>query len=420
MPTVIEVEELSKKFLLKHTVHNRGEYSTFRDIFTHYFSRGGKQSTQSSQDEGVEEFWALQGVNFQIQCGEKVSIIGKNGAGKSTLLKILSRIVEPSLGRVRIIGRVASLLEVGTGFHPELTGRENIFFNGSVLGMSHTEISRSFDSIVDFANVERFLDTPVKHYSSGMYVRLGFAIAAHLETEIMIIDEILAVGDAHFQKKCLGKLQDIGREGRTILFVSHNMSSVLQFTDRAIVLEEGRIVFDGPSEEGVMTYLRVNESTSNTDQLLTKVTWLKINQFAYSKKSTQLGFNTALQFILCLTVSKKVPDIIITIGISNSVGARIITSKGIITGLSSGYQHINLDINEHRLIPGIYFTSLILACNAETVYSGEQILSFELLADDIDDPLFIPFLVRGKDRLGCYCPMEIHRDAPNCVLPDNL
>jgi lipopolysaccharide transport system ATP-binding protein len=202
-----------------------------------------------------EEFWALSDVSFEVNQGEVVGIIGRNGAGKSTLLKILSRITEPTEGEVRIKGRVASLLEVGTGFHPELTGRENVFLNGAILGMTRAEIKRKFDEIVAFSEVEKFLDTPVKRYSSGMYVRLAFAVAAHLDPEILIIDEVLAVGDAGFQKKCLGKMDDAARGGRTVLFVSHNMAAVQSLCTRAIYLRDGQVVEDGPVSEAMVTYL---------------------------------------------------------------------------------------------------------------------------------------------------------------------
>lgn len=202
-----------------------------------------------------ETFWALKDVNFSIQPGEVVGIIGRNGAGKSTLLKILSRITEPTEGRIEIRGRVSSLLEVGTGFHPELTGRENIYLNGAILGMSRREIRSKFDEIVEFAEVERFLDTPVKRYSSGMYVRLAFAVAAHLEPEILIVDEVLAVGDAAFQQKCLGKMQDVGREGRTVLFVSHNMGAVRNLCTRAICLQQGSVAMDADVESVIERYM---------------------------------------------------------------------------------------------------------------------------------------------------------------------
>jgi lipopolysaccharide transport system ATP-binding protein len=209
-----------------------------------------------------EEFWALRDVNLEIKQGEVVGIIGRNGAGKSTLLKILSRITEPTAGRIHLKGRVASLLEVGTGFHPELTGRENIFLNGAILGMTRLEIKRKFDEIVAFAEIDKFLDTPVKRYSSGMYVRLAFAVAAHLEPEILIVDEVLAVGDASFQKKCLSKMQDVGKNGRTVLFVSHNMPSICRLCERAVLLSEGRVIQDGSMEKVVRGYLNSGFNTT--------------------------------------------------------------------------------------------------------------------------------------------------------------
>src|SRR5271165_4328668 len=230
---VIEVENLSKRYLVGHQSSQRERYTALRDVFgreVRKFARNaadfvhGRQIVQGDQ---IEEFWALRNVSFEVKRGEVLGIIGRNGAGKSTLLKILSRITEPTRGRAILRGRVASLLEVGTGFHPELTGRENIFLNGAVLGMTRAEIARKFDEIVAFAEVERFLDTPVKRYSSGMYVRLAFAVAAHLEPDILVVDEVLAVGDAAFQRKCLGRMDEISRrEGRTVLFVSHNMGAI--------------------------------------------------------------------------------------------------------------------------------------------------------------------------------------------------
>jgi lipopolysaccharide transport system ATP-binding protein len=211
----------------------------------------------------VEEFWALRDLDFEIARGEVVGIIGRNGAGKSTLLKILSRITEPSEGQVEIRGRVASLLEVGTGFHPELTGRENIYLNGAILGMRRAEIRRKFDEIVAFAEVEQFLDTPVKRYSSGMYVRLAFAVAAHLEPEILVVDEVLAVGDAEFQKKCLGKMQDVASHGRTVLFVSHQLGMVSRLCSRGIVLDRGRLTFAGFANEAIDTYVAQSARTGS-------------------------------------------------------------------------------------------------------------------------------------------------------------
>ena len=212
-----------------------------------------------------EDFWALKDVAFEIKQGERVGVIGGNGAGKSTLLKLLSRITEPSTGRISINGRIASLLEVGTGFHPELTGRENIYLNGAILGMTRSEIKRKFDEIVAFSEVNKFLDTPVKRYSSGMYVRLAFAVAAHLEPEILIVDEVLAVGDAQFQKKCLGKMEEVGREGRTVLFVSHNMAAIQALCSRGIVLQNGIIISDDDVKMSIGRYLSNDQKTHTKD-----------------------------------------------------------------------------------------------------------------------------------------------------------
>ena len=241
----IAAEALGKKYLIGHESADRSR--TLRDAVSGNIRKFGRSAMNMMRGEAiiegeeVEEFWALRNIDFTIEQGDVIGVIGRNGAGKSTLLKVLSRITEPSEGRVTIRGRVASLLEVGTGFHPELSGRENIFLNGAILGMTRGEIRRKFDEIVDFAEVERFLDTPVKRYSSGMYVRLAFAVAAHLEPEILIVDEVLAVGDAEFQKKCLGKMHDVAEHGRTIIFVSHNMTAVKSLCSKGILLEGGTI-----------------------------------------------------------------------------------------------------------------------------------------------------------------------------------
>lgn len=258
--TVISVENLSKRYLVGHE-GPRERYHALRDTLV----RHGKNFTRKALDmmrgrqivqgDEIEEFWALKDVSFEVKRGEVLGIIGRNGAGKSTLLKILSRITEPTEGRVTLRGRVASLLEVGTGFHPELTGRENIFLNGAILGMARAEIKWKFDEIVDFAGVEKFLDTPVKRYSSGMYVRLAFAVAAHLEPEILVIDEVLAVGDAEFQKKCLGKMQDVAKGGRTVLFVSHQLQTLRQLCKEGILLHSGTISHIGTIHSCIGCYL---------------------------------------------------------------------------------------------------------------------------------------------------------------------
>jgi lipopolysaccharide transport system ATP-binding protein len=260
---VITVENLSKCYLVGHRAGEQARYNhTLRDVIVREarnFTRKAIdvfRGRQVVQGDEVEELWALKNVSFKVTKGEVVGIIGRNGAGKSTLLKILSRITEPTEGRVMVRGRVASLLEVGTGFHPELTGRENIYLNGAILGMTQREIRKKFDEIVAFAEVERFLDTPVKRYSSGMYVRLAFAVAAHLEPEILVVDEVLAVGDHEFQKKCLGKMHDVAsREGRTVLFVSHNLAAISELATRAVLLNAGTVELDGDVPRAISTYL---------------------------------------------------------------------------------------------------------------------------------------------------------------------
>lgn len=250
MKPIIKAENISKKYTLGG---DQAAYATLRESLSGAFSALLKKSRSNASDK---EFWALRDINFEIKPGETVGIIGSNGAGKSTLLKILSRITEPTKGEISIYGRVSSLLEVGTGFHHELTGRENIFLNGAILGMKREEIIRKFDEIVAFAEVEKFIDTPVKRYSSGMTVRLAFAVASHLEPEILIVDEVLAVGDMAFQKKCLGKMERVASEGRTVLFVSHNMAVVRQLCSRGILLKDGRITEDGEIEKVVGSYLQ--------------------------------------------------------------------------------------------------------------------------------------------------------------------
>src|SRR6185369_11667035 len=252
----IEVEHLAKRYQIGG--HRELQYKTIRDTLASLVRRGETRSVR-------ETIWALDDVTFSINAGEAIGIIGRNGAGKSTLLKVLSRITEPTRGHARLHGRVGSLLEVGTGFHPELTGRENIFLNGSILGMRKAEIRTRFDEIVEFAEIERFLDTPVKRYSSGMSVRLAFAVAAHLEPEILLVDEVLAVGDASFQRKSLGKMNEVAREGRTVVFVSHNLAIIQALCTRGILLERGRAIADAGVNEAIDAYLRTLERSASED-----------------------------------------------------------------------------------------------------------------------------------------------------------
>jgi ABC-type polysaccharide/polyol phosphate transport system ATPase subunit len=268
---VIKAENIGKSYIIGH--EKRESYTALRDVIAHK-ARGFMNSTKQMFSGGqliggneMEEFWALKDLNFEIKQGDRVGIIGRNGAGKSTLLKVLSRITEPTTGRIQISGRVASLLEVGTGFHPELSGRENIYLNGAILGMSRAEIKSKFDEIVDFSGVEKFLDTPVKRYSSGMYVRLAFSVAAHLEPEILVVDEVLAVGDAEFQKKCLGKMEDVStKEGRTVLFVSHNIGLISALCNYSILLDKGSIANLGETNNVINSYYK--HIKNNTNDLL--------------------------------------------------------------------------------------------------------------------------------------------------------
>lgn len=335
--TVIRVENLGKKYLLRHQQGESSQYKALRDVLADGTKAIGRRLNPlykgSFYTPDQEEFWALKDVSFEIKQGDRVGIIGRNGAGKSTLLKILSRITEPTTGRISIKGRVASLLEVGTGFHPELTGRENIFLNGAVLGMGKAEIKRKFDEIVAFAEVEKFLDTPVKRYSSGMYVRLAFAVAAHLEPEILVVDEVLAVGDAKFQKKCLGKMKDISQEGRTVLFVSHQMSAVERLCSSGILLSRGQVKFLGSSKETISYYLQDLE-TQITENRVSELPRsgtgdLKIIGFSIEDSSGNYqsavasGENIVLVFDYEVKTDKVLNNVSLGFSIHNSLGETI-------------------------------------------------------------------------------------------------
>ncbi len=325
---VIKAENLGKKYVIGHQA-GAGRYVALRDVLAQNTrslwqkTRDLAQSKPIISGDEMEEFWALKDVNFEIRRGEVVGIIGRNGAGKSTLLKVLSRITEPSTGRVTIKGRVASLLEVGTGFHPELTGRENIYLNGAILGMTRAEIRRKFDEIVDFAEVEKFLDTPVKRYSSGMYVRLAFAVAAHLEPEILLVDEVLAVGDAEFQRKCLGKMGEVAQEGRTVLFVSHNIGSLSTLCSSGIVLENGIAAIKGAIGEAIRRYTIASlpkaklewKGRIGDENVIVTHTWLNSRDY-------ELPLDTALELEVGIEfeVLKKIPAAIVGLTLWSEFG----------------------------------------------------------------------------------------------------
>ena len=319
---VISAEGLGKKYLIGHESAERS--NTLRDALSGSVRKLGRSAMNMMRGEAiiegdeVEEFWALRNLDFEIRQGDVVGVIGRNGAGKSTLLKILSRITEPSEGRVSIRGRVASLLEVGTGFHPELSGRENIFLNGAILGMGRGEIRRKFDEIVAFSEVERFLDTPVKRYSSGMYVRLAFAVAAHLEPEILIVDEVLAVGDAEFQKKCLGKMQDVAGEGRTVIFVSHNMAVVQALCTRGLFLQDGNLILDDSMANAVAHYSR----TARMDRKINLLSKIEIESIIFELSRLNNSDKLIFSVELNLLASQYITDL--SIIIRSPVGHRLL------------------------------------------------------------------------------------------------
>jgi lipopolysaccharide transport system ATP-binding protein len=418
--TVIKVENLSKRYVIGHQRQER--YVALRDVIANS-ARSLKQRIfhpmQKFEDPEHEDFWALKDVSFEIKQGDRVGIIGRNGAGKSTLLKILSRITEPTSGKISIKGRVASLLEVGTGFHPELTGRENIFLNGAILGMGRAEIKKKFDEIVDFAEVEKFLDTPVKHYSSGMYVRLAFAVAAHLEPEILIVDEVLAVGDAQFQKKCLGKMEDVGKEGRTVLFVSHNMSTIQKLCSTGILLQSGKVAIQGITEVVIDRYLdaikqriRVGNLKERKDRQGTGkvkiVDFFVINRFSKKQEILKSGEDYILVMEYDATeLDKKLDNIIGSIAIVDNRGEIVFLVR-------SNFTNQNFDINKQTgtiqcyvkdfsLTTGMY-TSMLFLSHREV-----EVLDFvenatEIIVESGD------FFGTGSIGLPSHCKVLTHAE----------
>ena len=382
---VIRAEGLGKRYLIGHETE-RERYVALRDVI----ARSARNFVRSAGDmmrgrqlvvgNEIEEFWALKDVDFEIRRGEVVGIIGRNGAGKSTLLKILSRITEPTTGRVEIRGRVASLLEVGTGFHPELTGRENIFLNGAILGMSRAEIKRKFDEIVAFAEVEKFLDTPVKRYSSGMYVRLAFAVAAHLEPEILIVDEVLAVGDAEFQKKCLGKMKDVAGGGRTVLFVSHNMGAVQQLCSKCILLARGAVRAIGAAEKILHQYSATATARSSFSASRASKLSASVYEASASVVETQSGNLTIV--VQANVLAARAQQV--------SIDVRVKTASGSPVGFATASQ---LDPSKSIAL-GAGDNKVELAIDGSTLCNGDYLLSI-----DVGRPK-IEFIQRIEDCLS--------------------
>jgi lipopolysaccharide transport system ATP-binding protein len=404
MAPIIRVQNLSKQYYLGGP---RAAYSTLRESL---MELAYKPVRALRKNGSAPQIWALKDLNFEIERGEIVGIIGRNGAGKSTLLKILSRITEPTTGYVELFGRVASLLEVGTGFHPELSGRENIFLNGSILGMTRKEIESKFDEIVAFAEVEKFIDTPVKRYSSGMYVRLAFAVAAHLEPEILVVDEVLAVGDYKFQQKCLSKMHDVATLGRTILFVSHNMGAVSRLCQRTILLNEGRIVQIGPTPEIVQTYT-VSNSLGRAEYLqpaapdkvmhLRRAAILKDGEMR-----AEVGYHENFSIHLEYEINRAVSGGNVGIGLFAADGSCIFASADfdvhpeLLENREPGYYHADIDLPAQWLANGMYAVQVYLSSAAgAVVYDSPEALVFTIVDTGTPGSKY------GVKRLGILQPM---------------
>jgi lipopolysaccharide transport system ATP-binding protein len=395
---VITVKNLSKRYLVGHETGRRDGNTSFREKIGREVRNLARKSVdlvrggQIIQGDEIEEFWALRNVSFEIKRGEVIGIIGRNGAGKSTLLKILSRITEPTEGRVTISGRVASLLEVGTGFHPELSGRENIYLNGAILGMTRVEIKRKFDEIVAFAEVERFLDTPVKRFSSGMYVRLAFAIAAHLEPDILVVDEVLAVGDIGFQTKCLGKMEEVAEAGRTVLLVSHNTHAVRALCSSAIALDSGRVLYIGETDEAIRIYNDCvsAHSRGSTIRLNNKPRALqrdpRIQMLSLDRKEGETAtLGLPFNFEIEIQVSEPIGSVVFGVGFCSRSGARILSSDSDYCGVAPfdfvpGRHRISCSFQSLPLGPGDYL--LDIGCRSTGLVMYDEIkeaLSLEVL-----------------------------------------
>ena len=393
--TAIKVENLGKKYLIRHQ-QGGTKYKSLREVVSQKVKSlvGASKSKSANKTTSQEDFWALKDVSFEIKKGESVGIIGRNGAGKSTLLKLLSRITEPTNGRIELEGRVSSLLEVGTGFHQELTGRENIYLNGAILGMRRSEIKNKFDEIVAFAEVEKFLDTPVKRYSSGMYMRLAFAVAAHLEPEVLIVDEVLAVGDAQFQRKCLGKMGDVAQEGRTVLFVSHNMGAIQKMCSRILVMNSGKLVMDGNPNEAIRYHLEQGslDSKGIVDLTSSSVVRRGSGRMRFSEFSllnteleVQGEFLFAEPFIVRFKIESEIScrDLIFGFSFITTEGIELQGSTaqdcGIKPDIDVGSHVFYCHIDPNVLVPGKYFLRAAIFHSAELFDHIDEVFSFEIM-----------------------------------------
>lgn len=419
--TIINVQGLGKKYLIGHERKER--YTAMRDVMVQGIKDFGKGFKRLFSEYGpgisgneIEEFWALKDLSFEIKQGDAVGIIGRNGAGKSTLLKILSRITVPTKGHIEIIGRMASLLEVGTGFHPELTGRENIFLNGAIMGMNRNEIKRKFDEIVEFSGIEQFLDTPVKRFSSGMYVRLAFAVAAHLESEILVVDEVLAVGDAEFQKKCLGKMDDVAqKEGRTVLFVSHNMQAMSTLCNKGMLLNKGVMEYSGEISDCIANYYKGSTVFSLTaytslndrlDRTTGKVRFDRVEIIKHKAADDAWNFNTEqhIEFKFDCLAFEESDGLLFYMAIKSQMSDLIISNfKTVVLGTKISKGQIisfNVSLPGNTLRPGQYNLYFAIADQFSKEWN-----------DVIDENVSMPSLIIRSSKI------DSHENTGFCTLP---
>ncbi|MCL5781984.1 MAG: ABC transporter ATP-binding protein [Patescibacteria group bacterium] len=394
MEPIIEIKNIGKKY---NIIHERGGYVTFRDVITNVIMRpllfAKTKAMRAVGLEKKEEYWALRDISLNVNRGEVIGIIGANGAGKSTLLKILSQITPPTEGEIVIRGTIGSLLEVGTGFHPELTGRENIFLNGAILGMTRAEIAKKFDAIVEFAGISKFIDTPVKRYSSGMYVRLAFSVAAHMEPDILLVDEVLAVGDAEFQKKCLGKMEEVTeKNGRTIIFVSHNMGAIEQLCDRSILLKNGRILRSGPTREIVSFYMNNDknlksvieypQATSTKGVSIKKVSILDDHGNPSSNLSTTNEFSFEIEYEVFQETSGVMLNCIIYSEGEILLNWSDADSHGKLITYDTGIYKTKVTIPSLLLNNGFYYAEVSIKRPGIEFLDRKQNISFEMKSEN--------------------------------------
>lgn len=432
---IISVQNVGKSYLVGHESEQGQQYHALRDAISQTlktFCRNARSLIQGQRiisGDTVEEFWALDDISFDLFPGEVLGVVGGNGAGKSTLLKVLSRITEPTRGKITLRGKVASLLEVGTGFHPELTGRENIFLNGAILGMTRTEIKQKFDEIVSFAEVERFLDTPVKRYSSGMYVRLAFAVAAHLEPEILVVDEVLAVGDVGFQKKCLGKMQDVAtQQGRTVLFVSHNMAAIKTLCSRAICLERGKLTADDLPDVVLHQYLRAGAEDMFNGHIPEErprqfgtgaLRFTQVELFSCGAPIKTLETGARHEFAIRFTVIRPLDRVFFELGLTDTDGNQLTQSRYPLYGeaplsLQEGEFEIRVKSNI-VLFPRDY--SVLLAVHQTdglTIDWVERALDFSVLNASAESKHHQPWSIRG------FLSPQDEWSAPKLLLQESV